>query len=163
MIVVVTSIPHTGTQFVFHQVLSWLGPEIRNPVRSEKKHGKIWIHSEPHRLQELESLKDYPWIVPMRHPLRVGESWKGRKKNLSTLLELYRIQRKFVDKFGPLYFPIDSPKRQIFLDRINERLGTQIETDWANTTSTGHWDWLDDEEIKSLIAHVEWYEHICNS
>ena len=163
MIVVVTSIPHTGTQFVWNQILGWLGPEIRNPARSQNKHGKIWIHSEPGRLDELATLSDYPWIVPMRHPLRVGESWKGRSKNLDKLVELYRIQQKFINKFDPLYLPIDATNRQYFLDKINERLGTLIETDWANTTSTGHWNWLEDDEREMLMPCVRWYESVCST
>ena len=163
MIVVVVSVPHSGTQFVFKQLLGWLEPEIRNPARSADKHGKIWFHVDPDRLVELRSLTDYPWIVPMRHPLRIGESWKGRHKRLDRLVELLEIQRNFVHQFNPLYLPIDAANRQDFLTEINQRLGTELETDWANFTSTGHWDWLDEAEREMLMPYVRWYEFICSS
>jgi len=43
----------------------------------------------------------------------------------------FRLLIDSFDRFKPYYLPIDSPKRQHFLDRINEGLGMALVSDWA--------------------------------
>ena len=126
MIVVIPTIPHTGSMFMVNEIFKDL-PEMRNPKRSN--HGKIFMHVYPERLPELMTLTDYPWISPLRHPAKVAGSWLARKKDLGYLWSLWDVMMGLpVDHF----LPIDSDTRESALKRIGD-----YKTDWPVIASLG--------------------------
>lgn len=159
MIIVVPSIPHTGTNFVWKIVLKDLEPEIRNPRKFPN--GKIWIHTYAERIPELLTLKDYPWIVPMRHPFEVGRTWKGRQKSLDYLVTLYNIHLEHVYPQKPFYLCVDGEHRDRQLDRINRLTGFDVHTDWHKEASLGHSSELTSQETEKLEPFVDFYVKVC--
>lgn len=161
MIIVVPSIPHTGTNFVWKVVLKDLEPEIRNPRKFS--HGKIWIHTYPERIPELMTLKGLPWIVPMRHPYKVAETWKGRQKSLVYLAELFDLHILKVMPEKPYYLVVDGENRDRQLSEINELTGFAVETYWYKEASLGHHAELTDDERRLMEPYLEFYATICSA
>jgi len=160
VIIVVPSIPHTGTNFVWKVVLKDLEPEIRNPRKFN--HGKIWIHTYPERIPELLTLKAYPWVVPMRHPYEVAKTWKGRKKDLGYLKMLYDIHLSSVAPNKPYYVVVDGPNRDRQLQAVNRLTGFNVETDWHKEASLGHSEELTEGEKQLLEPYLTFYAEICS-
>lgn len=104
----------------------------------------------------LELSEQMPLVVPMRHPFRVEQSWKLRKRPLG---EMFRAYRTFLDEFwpaGPLLLPIDSPRRDAVLERLSERLGLVLKTDWpvVNGVKGTHAVGLDELEPSQRAAEL---------
>lgn len=129
--IVVTSVPHTGSQFVTKHLLSGAGLTSPNDV--------YFQHTENGTVPMLRKLMKAGWpcIVPMRHPLKVAGTWTGRGLELHTLWNSWRRLVTAIDPLNPLYLPIDVPNRQTYLDVINEALCQDIRTNWPVIGSTG--------------------------
>ena len=159
MIIVVPSIPHTGTMFVYHEILKEIPQEIRNP---KKGPGKIQIHIYQDRMDELYSLSAYPWIVPLRHPEKVAITWKSREKDLAELREFWWRLLDLVDSFEPHYLSIDAPNRNAQLAKINESIGLNAQTDWPIVASHGLSATLTSAERSHFVMpFVGFYEDRC--
>lgn len=65
-------------------------------------------------------------ITPIRHPDAVYGSWVSRGKPVERLPGLIELQTMF---HGEL-LPIDSPRRDEYLERLSERIGVKLKTDW---------------------------------
>ncbi len=140
----VVSVPHTGSRFVL------------TLFTGERKLYHIGQEYGPK-----------PWIIPLRHPHAVGESWKGRDIAGGTLKGGRRKTIGLLaEMFGQLpeglYLPVDSTNRQQFLDRINAELGTHIETDWKYREPSGPRATLTDVERAQLTGAVSLYNRIVN-
>lgn len=130
--IVVPTIPHTGSMFVVQHLLGHL-PRIRNPKRGD---GVFFAHVYPERMAEILSLRDHPAIVPIRNPAAVAMSWKGQGWDLSQLWVLWDEMLKVHKAFSPYYLPIDHVSREARLAEINE-LGLKLKTDWPIVASKG--------------------------
>ncbi len=130
----VTSVPQTGTQFVIDHLLE----SFERCTEMPAERGYFYMHVYQKGIPEIRGwLKQYPCIVPMRHPLKVAKSWRAREKPVGEMCDFYRRLVTAVDPFEPFYIPLDVPTRQTYLDLINESLGLGLETDWPVWKSTG--------------------------
>lgn len=75
-------------------------------------------------------IEDSVTIMPLRHPLLTAKSWLERSGNMDELVETWELLVNEIDPHGPIYLPIDSPRRDEYLDNLNMHLGTDIQTDW---------------------------------
>jgi len=73
---------------------------------------------------------DNPMVIPLRHPKVVAESWKARGQEEKRMCADFRTLVEKLNPLNPYYLPIDSDRRQEFLDKINDGLGLNLETDW---------------------------------
>lgn len=88
-------------------------------------------HCWPAELKYMRPLlRDSIAIVPLRHPALVYEAWRRRHRTHLELILQWQILMSEVEKFSPLYLPIDSPFRSAHLKRISETLGVELNTDW---------------------------------
>ena len=77
-------------------------------------------------LAEVESI-----IIPLRHPKVTAVSWKSRGKDEAQMCDDFRTVVEQFDPLNPYYLPIDSERRQDFLDEINIAFDLELETDWT--------------------------------
>lgn len=120
---IIASVPHTGSRFV--QRL--LGCEFVHVYAGES----------------LERIKRHDLIVvPLRHPMRVAESWKRRGKPIAEhpvhepMLAMWRNLIEVIDPLKPVYVPIDNGQRELALKGLGRRIGRMLETDWEPVTDT---------------------------
>ncbi len=157
MMVVIASVHHTGTNFVWQHLLNGMTQVGMNYDPSGRnrppKNAFVRIHCDFGQYQYLEWwCRQFPVIVPMRHPLTVAESWKARDKDLSPLPAQWNILKNEVHQYNPLYLPIDHPDREAWLDAIRRKLGIQIQTDWPVVMSCNKSAELTDEERADVVA-----------
>ena len=129
--IVVTSVPYTGSQFVTQHLLGGAGLSSPNDVYFQH------VENGTTPMLRKRMLDGWPCIVPMRHPLKVAGTWTGRGQSLHTLWDSWRRLILAIDPLGPLYLPIDVPNRQTYLDAINEEILVELKTDWPVIGSTG--------------------------
>ena len=97
-----------------------------NRPRGEHRHIEpAQIKILQHWLNEAEHV-----VVPIRHPVKVAESWKLRNYDLAALDEQWRTLVDVVAPHDPIYLPVDHPDRNLYLDVLNERMGLDLQTDW---------------------------------
>jgi hypothetical protein len=151
--VVVASVHHTGTNFVFQELLKGLkqigmaySKHYRPPDNAFTR-----IHCDMQQSPYLHWwVSRFPTIVPLRHPASVAVSWKAREKSMWALENQWEILREMVAPYNPIYLPIDVDDRQSWLDKLNERLGMNIQTDWPVIMSRKQTATLEDEELASV-------------
>ena len=102
----------------------------------------LWFcHSEPEnmgviakRMAESELL-----ISTMRHPMDVAVSWIHRGIPLNQWFrDLWTNLFKLQAAHKGLWLPVDTPDRDMRLKAISERLGVDLQTDWAHKGVTTH-------------------------
>ena len=135
MNVCLISVPHTGTWFTIRLFKGMLEDGL-NPARIEDNtvyHGHMLKGGQV--CAALRMAKDMPLVCPLRHPYRCEESWKRRKKDVSEMVECFRI---YMDKFVPLnpyVMPVDSPRRDQCLRAMAAGLGMDLRADWGNVVN----------------------------
>ncbi len=154
------TVQHTGSHFV----VGLLGFDI-NKAMSWKHDGKgeyYFDHIHPalkHRFLPL--LEGKTIIIPLRHPKVVAKSWADRKKDEQELIECFECLVNDVDKFDPYYLPLDSDRRDEYLQKINEGLGLDLVTDWGakgvkqNNQSLRHTDVTASRNVEALCERIK--------
>ena len=100
--------------------------------------GYFYAHVGYVQLGELRRLaKQYPCLVPMRHPMSVALSYKARRENIEVMTDYFRRLVTAIDPLKPFYLPLDVPNRQHYLDLINDVTGLELTTDWHVHGSIG--------------------------
>ena len=134
MIILVPTIPHTGTKLLANDILRDFE---HNALINKPKNGqKIDDHIFPEKITRWKELMtEYPAIIPLRNPVSIAVSWERRHRDLGELMVMWYILVEQLDKFNPSYLPIDSLDRNKYLDRINQRLGLKLTTDWPIVNS----------------------------
>lgn len=135
--ILVPSVPHTGTHFVRDHLLA--GCPV--PVKCE--------HIYPNSRVDLERIAGQAGvttIVPLRHPMAVALSWKQRGKELALLPDYWRRLVTHIDRHEPCYLPVDHPCRDAFLDRLNARLRARHDFE----VQAGDWPVLRDDTPKAV-------------
>ena len=121
--IVVPTIPHTGTHFMRDHLLA--GHEIYCRHFYENELAKI-----------MELMREHPAIIPMRKKAAVARSWERYGKDLDdfggwSLEQWFTVLDKVLMPFEPYILNIDKPGvRDEQLARINEELGLELVTDW---------------------------------
>lgn len=167
-VIVVPTVHHTGTKFVYNDLLGALselspqGPEdvmqlTRKEIEERPFRQKVRIHCEECFVGNLRKwCKEFPSIVPLRHPRTMAKAWKFRDKSLDWLNKQWGVLQEEVDIYEPLYLPLDVPDRDLYLSRINFSLGLNLKTDWSNKWSCGfsaELDEADEEKVKSAMSN----------
>lgn len=157
----ILTIPHTGTHFV----LNLLGGTRDNlhDWMSKKfdANGHNFFVAHIYRLPVFEIMESegYNIICPMRHPITTVRSWHDRYtkdpieipdegvpgyvENLERYINpefvpnLYKSLITADQLYDINFLPIDSPKREEFLQKLNEKLGLSLETEWRPLNSHG--------------------------
>lgn len=134
MVILIPTIPHTGTKLLADSLLFEFE---HNALINKPKNGqKIDDHIYPEKITRWKELmQEYPAIVPLRHPIKCAVSWERRNRDLGEMVVMWYILVEQLDQFNPHYLPIDSPKRNQYLNRINQSLGLKLSTDWPITNS----------------------------
>jgi len=121
----VASIEHTGTRFLTDHLLAGVPGVYSHHLTNDA----VFVLRE--------KMREYPCIVPMRHPAKVAQSWSNQGRELDELWNSYRRLILSIDPLGPLYLPLDVSDRQQYLDAINDRCGLALRTDWPVIGSSG--------------------------
>ena len=149
--IVVASVHHTGTNFVWQHLLKGM-KQVGMGSDGAPKNSFARIHCDLSQHIFLERwLKKCPCIVPLRHPLTVAASWKARGKNLSNLAGQWQILKTEVDPYLPMYLPIDSPEREQWLEPIRGFIDPKLQTDWPVVMSCNKSAELTDDERASVF------------
>lgn len=132
MVVIVASIPHTGTFFVADHLFGHLR---RAPIGSEIDDTVQVVHFNEPAFETAGPLIDqFPTIVPMREKEAVRQSWMRRGMDCVELETLW-------NEVFPLRHPnmmllqIDGPNRDEQLAAISERVGVSLSTTWPIVNS----------------------------
>jgi hypothetical protein len=129
MIILVPTIPHTGTKLLANEILRDF--EHNALINTPKNRQKVDDHIYPEKMTRWkELLKEYPAIIPLRNPVSIAVSWERRNKDLGELMVMWYILVEQIDQFNPHYLPIDVKGRDYYLDRINKQLRLELYTDW---------------------------------
>ena len=155
-IIVVASVHHTGTKFVYRYLLDdangWNfvvpNPDTSQAGDHEAFLGKVRIHiDEPLMPRAINWMKEFPTLVPLRHPRNVAISWKAREKSLDWLEKQWELLKTVVDTFEPCYLPLnDSPLKDEFLYAASTKLGVKFPHAWPIVCSENLMAELTDEE-----------------
>ena len=122
-----TSVAHTGSVFLLEDLLADL-VRVDEPTDDG---GFFFRHIGFEHAALIRSYaKQYPCIVPMRHPMKVALSYKKRRESLQDMLDGFRRLVTAIDPLNPYYLPLDVPDRQDWLDRINNDLNLDLQTNW---------------------------------
>ena len=138
--IAIISVRHSGTRFVRDELLK---KQCLNAHVGEKQ---IYLDV---LLPYFNNL-----IIPLRRPERIIVSWERRGMELDGLSDCLSILMAY-DRYDPMYFPIDAPDRQGYLDKINQRLGLELKTDWPvisdKHSSEATWDDVTDKVMGASI------------
>jgi hypothetical protein len=128
VIIVVPSVPHSGTHFLKDHLLHGLETWVRHPYPVE----------QPKIIELLDA--GNPAIVPWRDPDAVRASWLRRGKDPNNYAgwsltrwyeEQAKLLRPYIDIGDIAILNIDNPEvRDDQLERINYQLGLELKTDW---------------------------------
>jgi hypothetical protein len=154
--IVVASVHHTGTNFVWQHLLKGMTQVGMNYDPSGRKrppeNGFVRIHCDTDQHGYLQWwLKQFPCIVPLRHPMAVAASWKAREKSLDNLAIQWKILKEKVDPYLPMYLPIDSPDREQWLEQIRGFLNPELQTDWPVIMSCNKSAELSDNDRQAVV------------
>lgn len=124
--VILTSVPHSGTQFtqqLLAQKVGWVFDHLYiSVVPILRRHIKAGV----------------PCIVPIRHPVMVALSYKARRMGVEQMVDYWRRLVLAIDPLDPIYLPLDTRDREDWLARADERLGRPgLTTDWKPRGSCG--------------------------
>lgn len=160
---VVISVPHTGTNFTMKLFTD----------QGFKGHSLMAISHSPWTLYQghvmkssqinraLELAESMPLVIPMRHPYRVEESWRRRRKPVGEMVTSFQVLMERFVPLDPYFMPVDSPVRESALARLSAGLGVEFGTTWAvHGGETGTHDLaLDDlapsNAVRELVATMQ--------
>lgn len=128
-----TSVPGSGTHFFLDYLFrGWnRGGPRRPPAMDERKY--YWAqHCYPKATQTiLEMGRKYQMVIPLRHPMSVLQTTKNRGQDITLMIDCFKVITDCLDvELEPCYLPLDIPERQDYLDKLNERCGTEFVTDF---------------------------------
>lgn len=153
MNVIVPSIPHTGSHTVFYALLDFLSDDR-----------KLFLHCESENMGRIRVLLEtHTPVMPMRDPVSVARTWKGRGKSLSELWPIWDTAKNEIHKANPIYIPVDCLSRDLALDAAENRLGASIRRDWPVVRSQGLRADLTEEEAAQANKYRGFYGECCTS
>lgn len=155
--IVVSTIPHSGSRLLVDEILKTPWQALANkPKPGFNYFEHIYTHNAPlHKMR----MEQYSAIVTLRHPLLVASSWKQRGMDIGEMCVCWYILVEQLDKYEPLYLPIDAKDRDEYLNKINQKLGLDLQTDWPLVNSKFHTDkpidlGEDQAQVDRLISNI---------
>jgi len=122
--ILVASIPHTGTMFTFGLLPFPWGNVLEDP----KPGYKYQLHlNEPRPGLVSQRMQQCFTIVPLREYAAVRVSWERRRLDTQELDRQWSEMLKLRDVF---FFQIDAPDREARLGELSRELGVPLVTDW---------------------------------
>ena len=150
MNIVIPTVPHTGTIFITKLFIEKDFTQIallETPYQDKTLFvGHIVKDGLTNRALEL--MKEYPAVIPLRHPYLVAESWKRRGKPVTDLVTAYKKLPELFDCLNPYYVPMDTEDRDDYLVQIEKGLGISLSHDWPIINSYQHTSDLNRDEIE---------------
>lgn len=132
MIVVLCTIPHTGTQFfrfLLGEHLPFVG--FQTLKREHVERGLIVCHVTDWSLQCMNEMTRRPIVVTTkRNWADVKRSWERRGRKIEELAEYARRHTELVEKWRPIVVSVDED-REARLQHLGATLGLALKTDWS--------------------------------
>jgi hypothetical protein len=158
--IVVASVHHTGTNFVFQHLLNGMRQVGMGHYRyvDEPMPAKSFtrIHCDMDQSGFLEWwLLRCECVVPMRHPVSVAESWKARGKDLANLARQWSTLKTQVEPYEPSYLPLDVEDKEKWLTEFNEKTGLNIHTQWPVVMSCNKSATLTETERAAVVEVMD--------
>ena len=145
------SIPHTGTHLVRDEIIGGTWTNAKQGSAQISEH--IYTFNAPLLITRMEQS---PTIITVRHPRLTATSWLKYGKDVRELPILYYILVELLDKYEPLYLPIDGKDRDKYLTEINNKLGTDYKTDWPMVS-------VHNTRKPDLGEHAEDIDRLCKN
>lgn len=140
-VIAMPTMMHTGTRFMLRNLTNVayssedsLDQDLKTRIPSMN----TFIHM--HMIEEVSDVvvriaKNHKTLIPLRDPARICESWKRREgkkywANRDNMIYQWDILINKIDKHDPVYFLIDSPNRELWLDRAISILGFDFDRNW---------------------------------
>jgi hypothetical protein len=140
--VIIASVPHSGSRFVS----ALLGVPFWHVYQGES----------------LEKILGHDVIVvPLRHPMKVAQSWKNRGKPIVShpkhepMIAMWRTLIDVIAPLEPLYVPVDSENRDVYLAKLGKATKRRLKTDWRGKSDGYLLTPLNDEDeaaVRTLLA-----------
>ena len=92
-----------------------------------------------------------PLITPMRHPVRVLESFRRRSKTLAEMESQYRN----LARISPIFIHVDRKDRDAYVERAGKLLNLPLKTDWPLLSPKNTLGWkVTPERIKEIPEFI---------
>ncbi len=164
MLVIVASVPHTGTHFL----IELLGLPIVNPDNISLNEVVTGVRQDSYVSRHvysqggnLDFTKEWGWksgvmtIAPLRHPMATAQSWRNRGMPIADMVDCFH-NLMFLDP-QPIYLPIDAECRQQRLEVIRIATGLLCETEWeiVGPSNSFHKTMSDSDigQVRELASH----------
>ncbi len=114
----ILSVKHTGTNFLDQLIKEYLGP-----VRAAH-----WSHSRPDKLPKIV-------VSPIRNPQDVYTTWYSRGRFGPEFFKEWQVFNEAFLLGIPTIVPVDTPDREFHLNKLSNRLGVDLQTEWVPVES----------------------------
>lgn len=160
MKILIPTVPHTGTHLLssFFEKAGFASVPVHMQNKPENSVTTTHIDTPTRMKAVTKSMKEFTTVVPIRHPYLVAESWMRREQRLERMYAAYR-RLPYLYEMGALFVPVDSPERDSFIERMNDKLGTNIRPDWGEVINgyqnTHNMTYKDIEPLPEVKALAE--------
>lgn len=140
MIVLVPSIFHTGSHVLWGMFKDWerIGTHLEDMRLSDDTDYWVQFHLTDNQSHSFDLTRRYKMVIPMRHPVRVWESFNRKGLKMSFFEEQWRNLERVMEH-GPRFIHVDSRDRDEHVKRVSEWLERPLHNDWPlMTTSNTH-------------------------
>lgn len=155
---VLISVPHTGTLLTVG-IFTACGFRDSNLVPAKREENTIY-HGHAQKGTQihaaLQLARHMPLVIPLRHPFRVEESWKRRKKEVAEMIEAFDAMQDRFFPLDPYVVPVDSECRDSALVAMSAGFGIEFKTEWplVNVKKKTHDIALDDLDPSAAVIDL---------
>lgn len=178
MILFTPTVQHTGTHFLYAEVLGdFCTCVMQESVESSLKrkspmnrlgdftHYNIHTHFLDEKVSRFAPFLELPILIPMRHPARVYESWFRRKrKKIENCTKQFSNLINVAYPKNPMFLVIDHEDREKRLAEIASFLDISLKTDWQMghgvVHETGNCDITDEMMSRVPDFVMDFYEEV---
>ena len=153
MIILIPSVMHTGRHVLATAFSGWktTGPVI-DELEEESRYIMLLHLTDKDKIL-YQHIRDFPAVVPIRHPVRVWESWK-RKQSPQMTFQYFEEQWKNLIRVKDhliSYVFIDEDRRDKDLEKAGRLAGARLKTDWPVLSQTNTVDFeVTQERVKEI-------------
>ena len=171
-IILVPTVPHTGTRFLTDKLFGSVGYERFNVLTGEhvyEKNDRVILHSHFQKRRYLdicELVWKYPIMSSLRKPYSILQSWKKRKADSNNFYAQCLQGFTFIYRHWPIMsiLPIEEENRDVYLENLSDTFNVILRTDWAKHESCGIRKDIEltTEENNMIAVLDKMYEEIIN-